>query len=294
MTADEKDFDEDELEVEVEETEEEVSETETESHEDDGDEDAVEASEEKKPRQSKFKKRIDDLVHKQREAERQRDEYYKVAQKMIDENNKLRLSAKQYSESSAEEMEARLNTELEQAKSAYRKAYEEGDADAILEAQDRMFKANAQNSRLEKLREEANSPRFTEEAPSLAPPPDTRAIEWASRNPWFNQNKVMTSAAYAIHDEVIAKGVSPDGNPDEYYESVDRRMREEFPQYFKDQNTDTSGRRKGGSVAQVVTPGGNETSRSKRVRLSPSQVAVANRLGVPLEEYAKQFVALDN
>lgn len=278
------DDDKNEVEFEVEETEEEVSE------EGEVVEEAVEASEEdKKPRQSKFKKRIDDLVHKQREAERQRDEYYRVAQKIIEENKGLRETAKQFSESTATEMEARISSDLEKAKADYKKAYDEGDADAILDAQDRMFKANTQSQKVERVKETSTT--FEQEQQQLAPPPDTRAVEWASKNTWFNSNKVMTSAAYAIHDEIINQGIKPDTNPDGYYQTVDKRMREEFPQYFSEETSDGSNRK---NVTNVVTPGGNQSGRSKKVRLTPSQVAVANRLGVPLEEYAKQFVALDN
>lgn len=282
------DDDKKEVEFEVEETEEEVSEADEVVEE--VTEEADGASEdEKKPRQSKFKKRIDDLVHKQREAERQRDEYYRVAQKIIEENKGLRQTAKQFSESTATEMEARISSDLEKAKADYKKAYDEGDADAILDAQDRMLKANTQSQKVERVKETSTT--FEQEEQQLAPPPDTRAVEWASKNTWFNTNKVMTGAAYAIHDEVISQGIKPDTNPDGYYQAVDKRMREEFPQYFSEETSDGSSRK---TVTNVVTPGGNQSGRSKKVRLTPSQVAVANRLGVPLEEYAKQFVALDN
>jgi len=244
-----------------------------------------EESDGKKP--SKFQRRIDDLVHKQREAERQRDEYYKVAQKVMDENNRLRTEAKDLSSTSVSEMEARIEADIEKAKADYKSAYEDGDADRIIEAQDRMLKASSQTSKLEAMRTRAAPENYEEQAP-IAPPPDSKAVEWASRNNWFNQDKVMTNAAYAIHDEIVQQGITPDH--DGYYDTIDRRMREEFPHKFTGGTTDS---RSSKNVATVVTPGGNESGRSKKVRLSPSQVAVAKRLGVPLEEYAKQFVALD-
>jgi len=244
-----------------------------------------EESDGKKP--SKFQRRIDDLVHKQREAERQRDEYYKVAQKVMDENNRLRTEAKDLSSTSVSEMEARIEADIEKAKADYKSAYEDGDADRIIEAQDRMLKASSQTSKLEAMRTRAAPENYEEQAP-IAPPPDSKAVEWASRNNWFNQDKVMTNAAYAIHDEIVQQGITPDH--DSYYDTIDRRMREEFPHKFTGGTTDS---RSSKNVATVVTPGGNESGRSKKVRLSPSQVAVAKRLGVPLEEYAKQFVALD-
>lgn len=242
----------------------------------------------KKP--SKFQKRIDDLVHKQREAERQRDEYYKVAQKAMDENNALRKKAQEFSSSSVTEMEARIEADIAQAKADYKKAYEEGNSDELVAAQERMFKATSQTSRLEKMREEA-SPENYKEQEAVAPPPDQKAVDWASRNPWFNKDMVMTNAAYAIHDDIVKTGVEV--SSDAYYDAIDNRLREEFPHKFQGEAQDTPSQPRRGNATTLVTPGGNETGRSKKVRLSPSQVAVAKRLGVPLEEYAKQFVALD-
>lgn len=276
--------DNDELEVEVEETEEETPKAEAQVQGDDSGEE-VEASEPNK-KSSKFQKRIDDLVHKQREAERQRDEYYKVAQKVMEENNSLRKKAQEFSTSSVTEMEARIEADMEKAKADYKKAYEEGDSDRLVEAQERMFKATSKTGELDSMRRQA-APENYKELDPLAPPPDQRAVEWASRNSWFNSDSVMTNAAYAIHDEVVKRGIEV--SSDAYYEAIDRRMREEFPHKFQNEAQDMPSSNRN----TVVTPGGNESGRSKKVRLSPSQVAVAKRLGVPLEEYAKQFVALD-
>jgi len=276
--------DNDELEVEVEETEEETPKAEAQVQEDDSGQE-VESSEQPK-KTSKFQKRIDDLVHKQREAERQRDEYYKVAQRVMDENNSLRNAAQEFSTTSVTEMEARITADIEKAKTDYRKAYEDGDADKIIEAQERMIKASSQTNRLDQMRQRSAPENYQAPEP-IAPPPDSRAVEWASRNSWFNRDMVMTNAAYAIHDDVVKSGVQP--SSDAYYEAIDSRMREEFPHKFKEEVTDSPSP----SRNTIVTPGGNESGRSKKVRLSPSQVAVAKRLGVPLEEYAKQFVALD-
>lgn len=253
----------------------------------------VKAEEEPKPEEepkkgkSNFQKRINDLTHKQREAERQRDEYYKVAQQVMDENNRLRQTAKGFSSHSANEMENRIKYEIESAKSDYKKAYEEGDADKIVEAQEKMVKAASQTSDLERVKEAANPKNYEAKEIPITPPPDMRAVEWANRNSWFNKDTVMTNAAYAIHDELIKKGVSAES--DNYYEMIDSRMREEFPHKFEGKSTP----KRKETVDTVVTPGGNQSGKSRKVRLTPSQVAVANRLGVPLQEYAKQFAALE-
>ena len=273
-----------EEEKEVEVVEESV-ETETVETEEAPEVEAEQKTETKKP--TKYQKRIDELTHRQREAERQRDEYYNVAKKVMDENNKLRQQSKSFSSISANEMENRINADIENAKTAYKKAYEEGDADKIVEAQEKMVKAASQTSDLNKMKDYANPKNFEEqELPVVAPPPDQRAVEWATNNTWFNQDMVMTNAAYAIHDELVKKGITAES--ENYYEMIDRRMREEFPSKFGGTSTP-----KPTEHSTVVTPGGNQTGKSRKVRLTPSQVAVANRLGVPLQEYAKQFAALE-
>jgi hypothetical protein len=286
-----KKVDDEAIEVEVEEAVEETVQPEVEDKpvEEPAEETTVSEEQTKKP--SKFQKRIDDLVHKSREAERQRDEYYRVASRIMEENNSLRKQAQEFSSTSVEEMEARINADVDAAKLDFKKAYEDGDADKMVEAQDRMLKANAQTSKLERMRTSASPENFVSREQTITPPPDTRAVEWASRNAWFQKDNVMTNAAYAIHDDLIGQGVNVGG--DDYYQRIDQRMREEFPHKFKDEEMDSQTPARKGNVAQVVTPGGNDTGRSKKVRLTPSQVAVANRLGVPIEEYAKQFVALD-
>jgi hypothetical protein len=239
----------------------------------------------KKP--TKYQKRIDELTHRQREAERQRDEYYSVAQKVMDENNKLRQQSKSFSSISATEMESRINADIANAKTEYKQAYEDGDADKIVEAQEKMVKAASQTSDLNKMKDYANPKNFEQrELPVVAPPPDQRAVEWAQDNTWFNQDMVMTNAAYAIHDELVKKGITAESA--NYYEMIDRRMKEEFPSKLGGTSTPKST-----DHSTVVTPGGNQTGKSRKVRLTPSQVAVANRLGVPLQEYAKQFAALE-
>ena len=241
----------------------------------------------KKP--SKFQKRIDDLTHKQREAERQRDEYYRVAQTVMEENNKLRVAAKDFSSVSAKEMEDRINAEIAQAKADYRKAYEDGDADKLVDAQERMVKSASQTASVDKYKRAAESPQFnTQQQAPLPPPPDLRAVEWAKQNPWFNKDNVMTNAAYAIHDDLVKTGVTPD-SPN-YYETIDSRMRQEFPHKFQDDMEEPVRKKE---ATTVVTPGGNQTGKARKVRLTPSQVAVAKRLGVPLESYAKEFIALE-
>ena len=255
-------------------------------------EEPVEEEKQEKPKTTKFQKRIDDLTFERREAERQRDEYYRVAQQAVEENKTLREQAKNFSEIGTKEMEGHINSEIEASKEAYRRAYEEGDADKIIAAQQKMIDASTRRTDLNQLKQYSDQSKVQNDySQSLAPPPNTKAVSWAGRNPWFNKDMIMTNAAYTIHDELIKSGIQ--GDTDEYYEKLDSRIQQEFPHKFASEEMTEQ---KPTTVTKpLVTPAGNQSpKKSRKVKLTPSQVAVAKRLGVPLEEYAKQFVALNN
>jgi len=243
------------------------------------------------PSKTKYQRRIDDLIAKQREAERQRDEYYQVASKVLGENKELRKKAGDFGKFGSAEFENRINSDSESAKIAYKKAYEEGDADKILEAQQKMIQAETARNQIGQIKRAANQV-AVEQDYNLAPPPNNKAVEWAGRNSWFNKDTIMTNAAYTIHDELVKSGVQAD--TDEYYSQLDNRLKSEFPHKFSDAQAEKP--RESTVVQQpVVTPaGGKVSNKSRKVRLSPSQVAVAQRLGVSLEDYAKEFVALNS
>ena len=249
---------------------------------------------EAKPKPTKFQKRIDDLTHRQREAERQRDEYYKVATQTMEENKLLREQTKRFGEIGTKEMEGHINSEMEASKEAYRRAYEEGDADKIIDAQQKMIDASSRRGELSQLKQVSDQSKDNRAYDrSIPPPPNSKAVEWAGRNSWFNSDMVMTNAAYTIHDELIKSGVN--GDTEAYYEQLDARLKQEFPHKFSSDEV-TEQKTESKTVTQtLVTPAGNQSpKKSRKVKLTPSQVAVAKRLGVPLEEYAKQFVALNN
>jgi len=258
-------------------------------------EEDVEEKEKKPQKPSKFQKRIDDLTHRQKEAERQRDEYYRVASQTMEENKKLRKQSAQVGEFGTKEMEGRINSEMESAKQAYKSAYEEGDADKILDAQTKMMEATNRRGELAQMKQFSDQSKESKDFDrSIPPPPNAKAVEWASGNAWFNSDMIMTNAAYTIHDELLKQGIA--GDSDLYYERLDVRMKEEFPHKFSSDDTMAAQKNAGTPVnTTLVTPAGNQSpKKSRKVKLSPSQVAVAKRLGVPLEEYAKQFVALNS
>ena len=246
------------------------------------------------------KKRINKLTYKLREAERQEAEALAFAKKVREENNTLQRRLKTSDNAMFSEYDNRVNSQLEVAKEQYRKAYESGDTEEII-------KANEQLSRLavesESLKRVANQKKAAEAAEQVAPqaqaqaqaqpqpqaqepeqpppPPDPKAQEWASKNEWFGQDKVKTYAAFGIHEELAEEGY--DGKSDEYYQELDKRLYNAFPQQF---NTPID-ERPVQTVASPTRQSKPRNARNKVVKLSQSQVAIANKLGVPLEEYAK-------
>lgn len=239
------------------------------------------------------KKRIDRLTYKMREAERREQAALDFARKLKEENEKLN---KDYSEAGSAlitESSGRVKSQLAEAKRAVKLAYEEGDSDALANAQELVARLSVENDRIsreevqykkkleEKVETEVSIPQPQNTQQQQPVNPDPRAERWAEQNDWFGKDEAMTFTAFSIHRKLIEEeGFDP--SSDDYYAEIDSRMRNEFPQRFEGT---TSGKRR---PAQTVTPATRNTkSGRKTVRLTQSQVAIAKKLGVPLEEYAK-------
>ena len=172
-----------------------------------------------------------------------------------------------------------------------RQAYEAGDADKLLEAQEKLTNAKIKADRLGNLKSPAlqqeETPVQTEQIrEQFAPAPiDDRANEWAASNTWFGQDDEMTSFALGLHTKLVKEGVSPQS--DDYYEKINSRMRQIFPDNFEDVGEPEQRKRR----TNVVAPATRSTA-PKKIRLTQTQVAVAKRLGLTPEQYAKQ-VAID-
>ena len=240
----------------------------------------------------KVQSRIKRLTEKYRKEERDREEATRLAQRLMEENNQLKGRVQALDQGYLTEYGARLETQEEIVKASYRLAYESGDADGMIQAQEDLSKIVLEKQRYAAAKQRAEQQRArqteqqqpTQQAPRQqpAPRPDPRAQTWAEKNKWFGEDRVMTTAALAIHQTLVEdEGFDPNG--DEYYTEIDRRLRAEFPHKFAP--------KKSGGGSQVA-PAGASASRSttqerRTVRLTPSQVAIAKRLNVPLEEYAK-------
>ena len=272
--------------VEVEQVEEPV-ETKTEETKD-------EKADELKTYSEGVQKRIAKLTRKMREAERQKEEALAFAQSVKQERDNLQSRFVKADKSYVSEFETRVKSNMEAARSALRTAIEAGDVDAQVKAQEQMATLNADAVRLASLKsQQETEPKVEKQvnvSPSQAEQPvrtDPKAEAWAARNSWFGNDTAMTYTAFDMHKTLVEKeGYDPQS--DEYYEEIDKRLRVEFPNKFdKVADTTTEKAKPAQTVASARRPA--NTGRRKTVKLTPSQVAIAKRLGVPLEEYAKQL-----
>jgi len=245
----------------------------------------------------KVQSRIDKLTKKLRESERREQAAIEFAQGLQHEQTKLQQKTRQLDTGYVNEFASRVEAQTAEAKKQLKDAMDTGDIDAQVEAQqkiarlavdaDRAKKSLDQRERLKKEMEargvDPNQPQMPvqqpqPQAPQPAAPPDPKAENWAEKNDWFGTDEPMTLTSFSIHRKLVEEGF--DTKSDEYYSEIDKRMRETFPHKFEQVSTPT----------QTVASASRSTQPAKRqgtVRLTPSQVAIAKKLGVPLSEYAK-------
>jgi hypothetical protein len=240
---------------------------------------------------TKVQSRINKLTAKSRAAERDKEEAQRLAEQLYQENQKLQQRVKGLDTGYLSEYGTRLEAQAIAAKDAFKKAYESGDPDALASAQEQMSKIaiDQERFRIAKQRSEAQ-PQQVERAEAPAPQAprqqevrvDKKAQTWAEKNDWFGSDKMLTAAAMALHSTLVEdEGFDP--TSDEYYSEIDSRIRREFPHKFK--TTQSAAPARVASAAASASKAAVQGRRS--VKLSASQVAMAKRLNVPLEEYAK-------
>ena len=260
-----------------------------------------EAAEEPSDELETYSKNVQNRIKKQtakyHQEKRDKEEAQRVAQQLLQENNNLKAHNKQLDSGYLNQYGAKVDAQLQTARQAYKEAYESGDSDAVVKAQEYLSRATIDSDRYNIAKQRADQRLSVEQAQpeqqrqavapqQAAPPPprqeDPKARGWAEKNAWFGQDEVMTYAAFGIHRKMVEEeGFDPMSN--EYYTEVDRRMVSEFPAKL--------GVKKTGGSTQVA-PAGSSASRNikkgrRTVTLTPSQVAMAKRLNVPISEYAK-------
>lgn len=242
---------------------------------------------------SESQKRIDRLTKLRREAERREKDAIAYAEAVKKESDELRAKMRNLDQGYVQEYSGRVESELESAKAALRQAMSIGDTDAAVEAQERLAQLSVAKERARQAQAQMDRRREAEPQQEEAAPqqnynqsepqrPDPRAEEWAEQNDWFGKDEAMTYAAFGIHKRLVeSEGFDP--NSEDYYTELDRRIADEFP--HKLGKTGQQSSRPVQTVASASRTAKN--SGRRKVKLTSSQVAIAKKLGVPLEEYAK-------
>ena len=219
-------------------------------------------------------------------AEREKEEALRLAQSVVEENKKLKGSLNTNQQALLEQAKRVVGNEVEKAKAKYKEAYESGDSDAIVDAQEELISAKAKLERVNNfkpapLQEEETDVQIPQQV-TKQPPVDRKALAWQSENKWFGTDDEMTSFALGLHTKLVKSGVDPQS--DEYYEKLNSRVRQVFPDQFESEkpvNAPPS------SKKSNVAPATRSTA-PKKIVLTQTQVNIAKRLGVPLDLYARK------
>jgi hypothetical protein len=254
------------------------------------DEELEDYSEKVRKRIQHFSKGYHDERRAKEAALRERDELERFVKSIQDENTKLKGSVNKNQTALIEQAKKTAEIELAQAKNAYKTAYDAGDTDAVIAAQESITNAKIKTDRLNNfkvpsLQEEADEVKSKEGPKPATPTVDPRAQDWAKKNTWFGTDDEMTSLALGLHNKLAKQGV--DLQSDEYYEAIDTRMRQLFPDKFEEEIAETEEAEKPKKQANVVAPATRSVA-PKKVKLTQTQVAIAKRLGVPIELYAQK------
>jgi len=248
-----------------------------------------------KDKQSNYQKRINELVFQAKEAERREKAALNYAKGLKKKYQNVETKLSETDNNYLKEIQARVTSEQSKLKSSLKEAMEAQDAEKVAEINSQMTKLAVENEKVnltlqereaqKKEAEENKKSSQEEQIPGEQPVQVSRkAQEWATKNEWFGADRVMTSAAMAIHEELMGQGIESES--DEYYNNINKRMREYFPQKFAQDSTDKEPVVAKQPVQNVAGVSRRQGGR-KSVKLTKSQVVIAKKLGVPLEEYAK-------
>jgi hypothetical protein len=248
-----------------------------------------------KTRLKQMKKVYHDERREKETALREHQEALAYAKRLMEENNALKGRLTQGEQIFVETAKNAAELELSAAKKAYKDAYDLGDADQLIEAQDRLYKAQ---SKLQKVEDFVPSrhEQETDVQPvsNSVPRPDQRAVAWQERNDWFGKDEEMTSLALGLHQKLVNQYGASYPSTDEYWKKVDDTMRRRFPEHFEERDPapaqDTRTQRE--KPAPVVAPATRSTG-SKKIKVSQTAVNTAKRLNVPLEKYVQEMMKLE-
>jgi hypothetical protein len=251
-----------------------------------------------KERMSQLKKVWHDERRAKEAADREREEAVKFAQTLVERNKKLMSNLTSGEQSLIQASKTSAEYEMNLAKKEYREAYDAGDTDKIIEAQQRMNEAQYKLTQVQNYRpqydnalQNPESDVYIQPERPQVPKPDRKALAWQDKNSWFGQDEEMTSLALGLHEKLVRSGVNPTST--EYYTTIDNTMRKRFPEYFGDDSLDEEVPAQRKKPSTVVAPASRSTA-PKKVHLSPSAVALAKKLGLTPEQYARETIKLEN
>ena len=255
-----------------------------------------EYSDKVKVRLKQMKKVWHDERRAKEAAYREQQEAIDFARRVADENKRLKAQYSAGEQEYATTVQNAAAMELDMAKKAYREAYDSGDGDRLVEAQQAMQDANlklhsAKNFRPTPLQQEEFAVQQHQEQQPSQNQPDRRAMAWQERNPWFGQDEEMTASALGLHEKLKRNGVVV--GSDEYYATLDKTIRRRFSENFEDSDTETKATQPRTKSSTVVAPATRSTSPNK-VRLKASQIQLAKKLGLTPEQYAREAIKLEN
>ena len=253
-----------------------------------------EYSEAAKKKINEFKKVWNDERRAKEAALREQQEAISVAQRILEENKKLKSRLSAGDEALIGSYKETAEREIAMAKKAYKDAYDTGDTDALLEAQEQLTDAKIKLQRVSSfvpqqkaLQEEENEVQI-QQPQQRVQAPDTKARSWQEKNSWFGQDDEMTSLALGLHEKLVKQNGMAYATTDEYYKRIDATMRKRFPENFDDESSEETTQRVT-KPNNVVAPATRSTS-SKKIKLKASQVALAKKLGLTPEQYAMELV----
>lgn len=250
--------------------------------------------------QSGAQKRIRQLVRQKKERDEQIQELLTRQQELEERLKSQQQEIKSSLEKNFEAAEAQINSRMELAKDSYRQALESGDTDRIVQAQENLSKAQSDATTLQVTRNQmpVEEEVVQQEAPQQQPQEpqaqyDKLALEWAGRNSWFGQDNVMTSLALEIDQELKTEGYDP--SEEDFYQEIDSRLRVKYPQRFSAEEVEEQRQQETSTPAQVVGGASRTSSASsgKKVRLTKEDVRLAEKWGVPLEQYAAEKLKVE-
>ena len=259
------------------------------------------SEEELDKRRDKTQKRINKLVAQRKETEEREAAALQFAQQQKAEADALRAQLSSLNTGYSAEASSRIDSQEAQAKAAFKEAYEAGEVDKMADAQQvmakiaiekerlRIFKGNQEKQQQARQAQQNYQAQPGAQQQEYAPPPqpDAKAVDWAEReeNSWFGEDRAMTATAFTIHQQLVQEeGYDPQS--DEYYSEIDKRIRTEFPHKFEGKTTRTQ-------TVAPVSQGKTSQKSKKSVKLTPAQISVAKKLGVPLDAYAREVAKID-